>query len=95
MSVTITLGKSGRLVVPKAIRESLGLHEGSRLTVEVHGGRIEAVPQPDAVSIVVKKGFPVIRGGRKLAAGEIVDIIKADRETRDGRVAPQSRKQGK
>lgn len=30
-----SLGKSGRLVVPKAIRESLGLHEGSRLKMEV------------------------------------------------------------
>ncbi|MFN5639041.1 MAG: AbrB/MazE/SpoVT family DNA-binding domain-containing protein, partial [Akkermansiaceae bacterium] len=31
MSITIQLGKSGRLVVPKAIRDNLGLHEGSLL----------------------------------------------------------------
>lgn len=29
MSMTITLGKSGRLVVPKAMRDSLWLQEGN------------------------------------------------------------------
>ena len=66
MTVTITLGKAGRLVVPKAIRDSLGLHEGSRLKLEVQGGKLQAAPEPDPVNIGMKGGFPVIQGGPPL-----------------------------
>ncbi len=90
MSFTITLGKAGRLVVPKAIRDSLGLHEGSRLRLEIHGGKLQAAPEPDPVDINLKGGFPVIQGGPSLKRGNIVQAIKDDRESRDERVAPRS-----
>ena len=87
MSITITLGKAGRLVVPKAIRDSLGLHEGSRLKLEVQGCKLQAAPEPDPVAIDLKDGFPVIRGGPSLTGGAIVQAIKADRDSRDERAA--------
>lgn len=87
MSITITLGKAGRLVVPKAIRDSLGLHEGSRLKLEVQGGKLQAAPEPDPVNIELKDGFPVIRSGPPLKRGAIVQAIKADRDSRDERAA--------
>lgn len=83
MSDTITLGKSGRLVVPKAIRDRLGLHEGSRLKLEVSGGKLLAEPQPDPVEIVMKDGFPIITSGTTMKRGTIVDAIKADRDSRE------------
>lgn len=88
MVITITLGKAGRLVVPKAIRDSLGLHEGSRLKLEVQGGKLQVAPEPDPVSIETKDGFPVIQSGPPLKRGSIVQAIKADREARDQRSAP-------
>lgn len=88
MSITITLGKSGRLVVPKAIRDSLGLHEGSRLKLEIQGGKIQAAPEPDPVNIGMEGGFPVIQGGPPLKRGIIVQAIKADRDARDKRIVP-------
>ena len=95
MSITITLGKSGRVVVPKAIRNSLGLQEGSRLRLEVQGGKIEASPESDEVPIIMENGFPVFTGGRKLSARQVVDIIKSDRESRDERSTPGYRKNSK
>lgn len=89
MSITIPLGKSGRLVVPKAIRDSLGLHEGSRLKLEVHGGKLQAAPEPDPVNIETKNGFPVIQSSPQLKRGSIVPAIKADRDARDQRIIPQ------
>ncbi len=82
MSTTITIGKSGRLVVPKAIRDSLGLREGTRLRLEVLGGKLEAVPEADDLRIEMKDGLPVIRGGVERKKGDIVKAIKADREAR-------------
>lgn len=92
MSSTITLGKSGRLVVPKAIRDSLGLREGSRLKVEVHGGRLEAVPVAEHVPVVMENGFPVFQSGKKITNQELVDIIKSDREARDLQIINRSGK---
>jgi len=83
MSITITVGKAGRFVVPKAIRDRLGLREGSRLQLNVFGGKLEAVPEADAARIVLKKGFPVIQGGPPMNDSDIVKAIKADREGRD------------
>ncbi len=91
MSITITLGKSGRLVVPKAIRDSLGLHEGSRLKLEVQGGKLQAEPEPDPIRIETKDGFPVIQSGPPLKRGSIVQAIKADRDARDQRTVPHPR----
>jgi AbrB family looped-hinge helix DNA binding protein len=88
MSITITLGKAGRLVVPKAIRDSLGLHEGSRLKLDIQGGNLQAAPEPDPVSIATKDGFPVIQSGPPLKRGSIVQAIKADRDARDQRIVP-------
>ena len=47
MSITITVGKTGRIVVPKEIRDNLSLHEGSRLKLEIQGGKLQAAPVPD------------------------------------------------
>lgn len=92
MGITITVGKSGRLVVPKAIRDSLGLHEGSRLELEVLGGKLQAAPQPDPVSIELKGGFPVIKGGPAMKRGDIVKAIKADRDSRDERASTRTKR---
>jgi len=83
MKTSITVGKSGRLVIPKSLRESLGLREGSRLLVEVVGGKLEATPDSDAVRIETKKGIPVIVGGASRKKGQIVAAIKAERAERE------------
>lgn len=37
---TVKLGRKGQLVLPKEIRDSLGLGEGDRLLVSLEGGRV-------------------------------------------------------
>jgi AbrB family looped-hinge helix DNA binding protein len=91
MSVTITLGKSGRLVVPKAIRDSLGLREGSRLKLAIQGGKLEAEPEADEMDIDLSSGFPVIRAKSTRKGLSAVEAIKADREARADRLAPAYR----
>ena len=82
MSITIKIGRSGRMVVPKAIRTDLGLREGTRLRLVVSSGKFEALPEPDDVQILMKDGLPVITRAPKRKKGETVKAIKADRDLR-------------
>ncbi len=91
MSITITLGKSGRLVVPKTIRDCLGLREGTRLRLEVLGGKLEAVPEADDVRIEIEDGLPAIHGGPERKTIDAVSAIKADREARAEQVQSHRR----
>ncbi len=83
MKNSIVIGKAGRLVIPKPLRERLGLHEGSRLLMEVVGGKIEATPDCDAVRIETKKGIPVIVGGLPRKKGRTVAALKSERAARE------------
>ena len=92
MSITTTLGKAGRLVVPKAVRENLGLREGTRLRIEVSAGKFEVTPEPDNVRIQFRDGLPLITGGRPRTKGDIVRAIKAGREERTDRILAHRKK---
>lgn len=41
---TVTLSPKFQVVIPKAVRESLGLEAGERLLVLRQGGRVELIP---------------------------------------------------
>ncbi len=49
-----TIDGAGRLVVPKAIRDRLGLVGGSELEITERDGRIELEPAPSAIRLVPK-----------------------------------------
>jgi len=61
MTETVTLGESGRIVLPAAIRNEFGLKTGDRLTVAVNGNKIEILSMDMALneiraSIIEKRG---------------------------------------
>jgi AbrB family looped-hinge helix DNA binding protein len=41
---TVTLSPKFQVVIPRAVRESLGLRPGERLLVVRQGGRVELIP---------------------------------------------------
>jgi AbrB family looped-hinge helix DNA binding protein len=53
-AIEITIDASGRLVLPKAVREEVGILPGMTLRVFAHEGRIELEPVPREVRIVEK-----------------------------------------
>ncbi len=58
-TMTTTIDGAGRLVVPKAIRDAAGLEPGTRLSVRLHGSRIEIEPEPREVRLERRGGLLV------------------------------------
>ena len=51
-----TIDKSGRVVIPKAIRDAAGLKPGMELDIRCEDGRIEIEPAPIPVKLVRRPG---------------------------------------
>ncbi len=79
MTMTITLGKAGRLVVPKPVRDRLHLREGTRLKVEVGEDAFSCSPEEDSVKIVRRPdGLPVVTGWEGFDAVKAVKAMRED-----------------
>jgi AbrB family looped-hinge helix DNA binding protein len=85
MSSTIKMDESGRLVLPKALRDRLNLTSSTRLRVDVVAGRIELTPVENAAANVLgrKAGIVVLkRTGKKVDAAV---AVAAERDLQEER----------
>ena len=80
----LTLDKFGRVVIPKAIRDELGLHPGDVLDVEEDARRIVLRPAGEHSPVTAKDGLLVFSGA---AVG---DLEKAVPQHRRGHLARAS-----
>lgn len=83
MSETITLGRSGRLVLPKSLRDQLQLAEGSRLELEVDGGVIHLRAREEKTVKLVKSGGLLVATGFSKDAN-VAKAVRAERAGREG-----------
>ena len=84
-AMTVTIDRSGRLVVPKAIREEAGIEAGEPLRISVRDGRIEIVPEYVEVRIVERHGFRVaerVEPGPPLTHATVRRTLRAIRDRR-------------
>jgi len=72
----VRVGRRGQMVLPKAVREALGVTEGDQLWVEVEGNRIILRP----VSSLVRESLGSLRG---TWGEEIASYLKEEREAWD------------
>lgn len=84
-----TLDKFGRVVIPKEIRDDLGLKPGEVLMVEKFDDEVILKPLREETPIKVKEGVLVYSG---TATGNIIEAVRAHREERIRKVALQKRK---
>lgn len=90
MSKIITMANSGRVVLPKTIREQLSLRGGARLQVSVVADKIELVPEANQEVRMVRRGKRWVLSG--LPAFDAGPAMKAARDDRDARIARRLRK---
>jgi AbrB family looped-hinge helix DNA binding protein len=74
-----TLDKFGRVVIPKRVRDDLGLKPGAVLQIEQADQRILIRPVNDEQHVVVKNGVLVFSG---TATGDIMGAIQGSRQGR-------------
>jgi len=80
MNTTISMDASGRLVLPKAIRERLNLANGASLRVDVVAGHVELTPieTAGATQMSRKAGIMVLK--RTGAKADAAAAVCAERE---------------
>ena len=74
-----TLDRFGRIIIPKNVREDIGLEAGAVLQVEKQGEKIVLQPVQGEPQVVEKKGILVFTGG---AIGDIGSALRQHRQSR-------------
>lgn len=85
---TIPIDKAGRIVLPKEIRDRLGLSANTKLVVEETEDKIllKAAPE-EKRGLINKKGWLVLDLPADSPPVDIVDLIKQEREKRSKKIA--------
>jgi len=79
-----TLDKFGRIVIPKQVRDDLGLSPGSIFRVEEGENGILLKPVEHREALVVKDGVLIFTGE---VEGDIEQAVQRDRELRSRKLA--------
>jgi len=84
-----TLDRFGRVVIPKKVREDLGLEPGVVLQIKQENEKILMEPMHNEPRIVLKKGVLVVTGS---ATGSIEDAVRTLRKKRISKVGSNIKK---
>jgi|HubBroStandDraft_1064217.scaffolds.fasta_scaffold1425614_1 AbrB family looped-hinge helix DNA binding protein len=82
MNAIVEIDKSGRIVVPKKLRDELHLTPGTRLRIERAGEQIvleQDYPEP---RLELRDGLLVMVGGPPIGDDDVLDLIDKQRERR-------------
>ncbi|MCZ9293933.1 AbrB/MazE/SpoVT family DNA-binding domain-containing protein [Corynebacterium meitnerae] len=75
-----TIDSGGRILLPKALREALGLTPGSTVDVSAYGGGITIIPGGRTAEVVeTEDGRLVGRGSQPVTDEDILALIDAGR----------------
>jgi len=78
-----TVDRFGRIVIPKRMREDLGLRPGTKLEIEAVGEEVLLKPVHEEPHVVDREGVLVFTGS---ASGELIQAVERHRRERTGKV---------
>jgi AbrB family looped-hinge helix DNA binding protein len=74
-----TIDGAGRIVVPKPLREALGLAPGTRLDISAYGGGLTLIPQGRTARLVKEGGRLVADSDRTITDDDVFALLDAGR----------------
>lgn len=75
-----TIDSGGRILLPKVLRESLGLKPGSTVDVSAYGGGINIIPGGRTAEVIeTEDGRLVGRGSTPVTDEDVLALIDAGR----------------
>jgi len=80
---TVTIDKAGRVVIPKEIRDELGLEPGETLAYATEGDSVTLRPLHANAPLQRERGVWVFRGNKPLSLEEANRLVRDARAQRD------------
>lgn len=74
-----TIDAAGRIVVPKPLREALGLSAGATIDISVYGAGLQLVPAGRTARLVDEDGVLVATGATTIDDETVFGLIDAGR----------------
>ncbi len=74
-----TVDSVGRIVLPKALRDALGLQPGSTVDISQYGSGLQVIPSGRTAQLVEENGVLVARGGTVIDDDTMFALIDAGR----------------
>lgn len=79
LGMETTIDSMGRVVLPKPLREALGLVPGQQLDVSAYGAGIQLLPRGRTAALVEEDGVLVARGDEAVDDDDLFALIEAGR----------------
>lgn len=77
--IKVTIDSAGRIVLPKPLREALGLLPGSAVDVSRYGGGIQLIPTGRTARLVEESGAIVATADTRIDDEVVFGLIDAQR----------------
>jgi AbrB family looped-hinge helix DNA binding protein len=90
MNTTVTIDRAGRVIIPKALRDALGLSPGDTLSLESDGESVTLRSLRLGSPLRKESGIWVFAGGRRLSTEQTNRTLENVRNERDRRVRGSS-----
>lgn len=80
MNTSVTIDKTGRIVLPKTVRDGLHIAPGDTLELEVDGEQVMLRPKRPVPPLQKERGVWVFRSGEPLTAGQVGEVVQSLRD---------------
>ena len=77
MGMEVAIDAAGRIVVPKPLRDALGIAAGSRLAVTLYGEGIQLIPTQRTARLVEVDGVLVADADTEIDDADVTAVIDA------------------